>query len=67
LDLQAELLELLGDKTAARRLAQQAGIPVVPGTEQPVATQAGGEDRPRDRISRSSSKRPSAAADAACA
>ena len=33
----AHLLELLGDKTAARRLAQQAGIPVVPGTEQPVS------------------------------
>jgi pyruvate carboxylase len=32
----AELLELLGDKTAARRLAQKAGIPVVPGTEQAV-------------------------------
>jgi pyruvate carboxylase len=32
----AELLELLGDKTAARRLAQKAGIPVVPGTEEPV-------------------------------
>ncbi len=32
----AELLELLGDKTAARRLAQRAGIPVVPGTERPV-------------------------------
>ena len=32
----AGLLELLGDKTAARRLAQKAGIPVVPGTEQPV-------------------------------
>ena len=29
----AELLELLGDKTAARRLAQKAGVPVVPGTE----------------------------------
>src|SRR3984893_7738352 len=29
----AELLELLGDKTAARRLAQEAGISVVPGTE----------------------------------
>ena len=28
----AELLELLGDKTAARGLAQKAGIPVVPGT-----------------------------------
>src|SRR5271165_466874 len=32
----AELLELLGDKTAARRLAQKAGIPVVPGTEEPL-------------------------------
>src|SRR5436305_2839287 len=30
----AELLELLGDKTAARKLAQKAGIPRVPGTEQ---------------------------------
>src|SRR5919206_3822107 len=29
----ADLLELLGDKTAARKLAQRAGIPVVPGTE----------------------------------
>ncbi|HKE22766.1 MAG TPA: pyruvate carboxylase [Bryobacteraceae bacterium] len=34
----SELLELLGDKTAARRLAQRAGIPVVPGTEEPVRT-----------------------------
>src|SRR3954463_16431537 len=32
----ANLLDLLGDKTAARQLAQKAGIPVVPGTEQPV-------------------------------
>ena len=32
----AEILELLGDKTAARRLAQKAGVPVIPGTEQPV-------------------------------
>ena len=31
-----ELLEALGDKTAARKLAQGAGIPVVPGTEEPV-------------------------------
>jgi len=28
-----ELLELLGDKTAARRLAASAGVPVLPGTE----------------------------------
>src|SRR6516162_8225308 len=32
----AGLLELLGDKTAARKIAQRAGIPVVPGTEEPV-------------------------------
>ncbi len=36
----AELLELLGDKTAARKLAQKAGIPVVPGTEEPVTDPA---------------------------
>jgi pyruvate carboxylase len=28
----AELLELLGDKTAARQLADRAGVPIVPGT-----------------------------------
>jgi pyruvate carboxylase len=33
----AGLLEMLGDKTAARRLAQQAGVPVVPGTEKAVS------------------------------
>ena len=32
----AELLELLGDKTAARKLAQSAGVPIIPGTETPV-------------------------------
>src|SRR4051812_36980701 len=32
----AKLLELLGDKTAARKLAMRAGVPVVPGTEEPV-------------------------------
>jgi pyruvate carboxylase len=35
-----ELLVLLGDKTAARRLAQSAGVPVLPGTENPVKTVA---------------------------
>jgi pyruvate carboxylase len=35
-----ELLELLGDKTAARRLAASAGVPVLPGTEKPVRTSA---------------------------
>src|SRR5947199_3120203 len=32
----AEMLEMLGDKTAARKIAQKAGISVVPGTENPV-------------------------------
>jgi pyruvate carboxylase len=31
-----DLLELLGDKTAARRLAASARVPVLPGTEKPV-------------------------------
>ncbi len=31
-----KLLELLGDKTAARRLAASAGVPTLPGTEAPV-------------------------------
>lgn len=32
----AELLDLLGDKTAARRLAEEANIPTIPGTADPV-------------------------------
>jgi len=34
------LLELLGDKTAARRLAASAGVPVLAGTEEPVQSPA---------------------------
>jgi pyruvate carboxylase len=33
------LLELLGDKTAARRLASSAEVPVLPGTENPVKSE----------------------------
>lgn len=33
----AELLELLGDKTAARNLAERAGVPIVPGTPESVS------------------------------
>src|SRR6202012_2201699 len=33
----AELLDLLGDKAAARTLAVRAGIPVIPGTEHAIA------------------------------
>jgi pyruvate carboxylase len=36
----AELLELLGDKTTARRLASAAGVAVLPGTPEPVRTLA---------------------------
>ena len=35
----AELLELLGDKTAARKLAERAGVPVVPGSDNPADAQ----------------------------
>jgi pyruvate carboxylase len=40
----AELLELLGDKTAARTLAAKAGIRTVPGTEEPVTGMDGIEE-----------------------
>ncbi|MCC6539157.1 MAG: pyruvate carboxylase [Bryobacterales bacterium] len=39
----AEILDLLGDKTAARRLATKAGLPVIPGTEKAVTTRAEAE------------------------
>ncbi|HYA18471.1 MAG TPA: pyruvate carboxylase [Bryobacteraceae bacterium] len=32
----ADLLEMLGDKTAARKLAERAGVPIVPGTEDAI-------------------------------
>jgi pyruvate carboxylase len=32
----ARIMELLGDKTAARRLAEEAGLPIIPGTEKPI-------------------------------
>src|SRR5436190_24140224 len=31
-----ELLELMGDKTTARALAQKIGVPTLPGTEEPI-------------------------------
>jgi len=31
-----ELLEMMGDKTAARALAKRIGVPVLPGTEEPI-------------------------------
>jgi pyruvate carboxylase len=43
----AGLLELVGDKTAARRIAQEAGIPVIPGTEDPMTDDAAVESTAR--------------------
>ncbi|MSR66762.1 MAG: pyruvate carboxylase [Pedosphaera sp.] len=33
-----ELLRLMGDKTAARELAQKINVPILPGTDEPVKT-----------------------------
>ncbi|ATC63894.1 pyruvate carboxylase [Nibricoccus aquaticus] len=33
----AELLEMMGDKTAARAVAIKIGVPVLPGTEEPIS------------------------------
>jgi pyruvate carboxylase len=35
-----ELLKLMGDKVAARALAQKVGVPTLPGTEEPVSDRA---------------------------
>src|SRR5579863_3683487 len=35
-----DLLRMMGDKTAARALAQKVGVPTLPGTEDPVADRA---------------------------
>src|ERR1700730_8912803 len=42
------LLELLGDKTAARRLAASAGVPVLPGTEEAVKSPAEAQKTARE-------------------
>ena len=63
-----ELLDMMGDKTAARALAQKLNVPTLPGTEEPVDRPRGGaEGREARSAFRSSSRRRSAAADAACA
>jgi pyruvate carboxylase len=36
----ADSLEQLGDKVAARRLAREAGVPILPGSERPLRTNA---------------------------
>jgi len=43
-----ELLDLMGDKTAARQLAQQAQVPVLPGTAEPVREPAEALKRARE-------------------
>ena len=35
-----ELLEMMGDKTTARSLAQKIGVPTLPGTEEPITDRA---------------------------
>src|SRR5213592_4402652 len=32
-----ELLDMMGDKTAARKLAEKIGVPTLPGTEEPIS------------------------------
>src|SRR5205807_9601397 len=32
-----ELLEMMGDKTAARALAQKLNVPILPGNEEPIS------------------------------
>jgi pyruvate carboxylase len=44
----ARVLEMMGDKTAARRQAQALGIPVVPGTDEPLADVDTAARRARD-------------------
>src|ERR1700682_3264187 len=38
-----DLLELLGDKTTARRVAASAGVPVLPGTHKPLKSASEGQ------------------------
>ncbi len=43
----ADLLELLGDKTAARALAERAGVPIVPGIPEALTDAAAAVDQAR--------------------
>ena len=45
-----ELLELMGDKVAARALTQKLKVPTLPGTEDPVSDRARGAARSRRNI-----------------
>ena len=62
------VIRLMGDKARARRAMKKAGVPVLPGSDGPVdSEEQAAQDRQRSRLSRSSSRRSLAAADAACA
>src|ERR1700739_4651754 len=43
-----EAMERLGSKTAARQLAARAGVPMVPGTKEPIGTREDAERIARD-------------------
>jgi len=43
----AEAIEHMGDKAAARRIADEAGMPIVPGTREPVDVAAAKLEAPR--------------------
>ena len=45
-----EVMEKVGDKAIARRLMRDAGLPLLPGTIEPVATVAGRRRTSRDEI-----------------
>ena len=42
-----EAMEMMGDKAAARRAADRAGVPIVPGTTEPIAVDAAGAEAER--------------------
>ncbi len=43
----ADAIEQMGDKAAARRIADAAGMPIVPGTREPVDVDAAKKEAPR--------------------